>query len=74
MAKKKTWIGTDGMVMVPFDDAWIRADDLERMLTAGDPNALSRIIMEWKRKHPAGTKEEFMKESCFSEKTVDNLW
>ena len=74
MAKMKIWRDSKGNVYVPYDDAWIRVDDLAKMLTAQDPNAISRMIMDWKIQHPAGSKEEFLEESLLSEDVVGKLW
>lgn len=74
MAKMKKIVGADGITRVPYDDVWIRADDLVEMLTAQDPNAVSRIIMDWKMRNPAGTKEEFLEESFLPEDVVEKLW
>lgn len=74
MAKMKTRKDSQGNVCVPYDDAWIRVDDLVEMLTANDPNAISRIITDWKMRNPGGTKEEFLEESFLPRNVVDNLW
>lgn len=74
MAKMKKIVGTDGITRVPYDDVWIRVDDLVEMLTARDPNAITRIITDWKIQNPNGTKEEFLEESFLPQKVVDNLW
>ena len=79
MAKKKMkpFVSDDGIRYVPYDieeEVYIKEDDLEEMLTHNDPNALSRIIMNWKMAHPTGTKEEFMQDSYFKQSTIDKLW
>lgn len=74
MAKMKIWRDSEGNAYVPYDDAWIRADELVEMLTASDPNAITRIITDWKIQNPNGTKEEFLEESFLPQKVVDNLW
>lgn len=74
MAKMKIWRDSKGNAYVPYDDAWIRADELVEMLTANDPNAITRIITDWKIQNPNGTKEEFLEESFLPQNVVDNLW
>lgn len=77
MAKKslKPFRDKEGKLYIPVDDEYyIRQEDVEDMFTLNDPNALTRVIMEWKEAYPNGTKEEFIKDSFFSEKTVNNLW
>ena len=78
--KGKPFVGADGKKYIPFDDgtdreAYIAAEDIEdTVLQTNGPNALSKIIMDWRVAHPEGTKEEFVAQSNFSLQTVDSLW
>lgn len=72
--KNRKIVGTDGITRVPFDDTWINVDDLVEMLTSNDPNAITRIITDWKIQNPTGTKETFLEESFLPKDVVDNLW
>ena len=57
------------------DGYYVSKRSLEKHICdVGGPNALSQIIMDWKEQNPDGTKEQFMRESHFSQETTDNLW
>lgn len=80
IAERKPIYDENGEFLIPYDDgesenAYIRANEVEEMILAcNGPNGLSQVILDWQYDNPDGTKEEFIKESHFSRRTVDNLW